>query len=116
MQDGASKSVSPTEPETSLAVVQAFDPGAGAVILEEEIRESVIGTAGAALGELLRYSAEQLWRSLYQTAVVVRGGWARSRVCFLSALKHFASPIFRSPGVLGRTYREASLANGRLCS
>ena len=48
------KSEPHTEPETSLAVVQAFDPGAGAVILEEEIRESVIGTAGAALGELLQ--------------------------------------------------------------
>lgn len=33
-----------------MAVIKAFDPGAGAVVLEEEIRESVINTVGAALG------------------------------------------------------------------
>ena len=39
------------EPETAIQVVRDFDPGAGAVVLEEEIRESVINTVGAALGE-----------------------------------------------------------------
>ena len=37
-------------PETALAVVGAFQPNAGALVLEEEIREAVIGTAGTALG------------------------------------------------------------------
>ena len=37
-------------PGTSLQVVEGFEPNAAAVLLEEEIREAVIGTTGAAVG------------------------------------------------------------------
>ena len=49
-QEEAGKSTTLSKAETSLAVIKAFDPGAGAVVLEEEIRESVINTVGAAFG------------------------------------------------------------------
>ena len=37
--------------ETSLQVLKSFDPNSGAIILEEEVREAVIKTAGAAVGQ-----------------------------------------------------------------
>ncbi len=39
-------------PGSAAAAVARFEPRAAALLLEEEIREAVIGTAGAALGAL----------------------------------------------------------------
>lgn len=39
--------------ESSLQVLREFDPNSGALILEEEVREAVIKTAGAAVGNNL---------------------------------------------------------------
>lgn len=36
--------------ETAVALVTQFEPRAAALVLEEEVREAVIGTAGAAVG------------------------------------------------------------------
>ena len=35
---------------TALAIVTGFEPGAAAVVLEDEIRDAVLGTTYAALG------------------------------------------------------------------
>lgn len=37
-------------PDSAAAAVARFEPRAAALLLEEEVREAVIGTAGAALG------------------------------------------------------------------
>ena len=55
LQESQSAASSYREAETAVAVVKAFDPGSGAIVLEEEIRESVINTAGAALGTAAKY-------------------------------------------------------------
>ena len=52
-EESGKSSYALSKAETSLAVIKAFDPGAGAVVLEEEIRESVINTVGAAFGAKL---------------------------------------------------------------
>lgn len=39
--------------ETAVALVAQFEPRAAALVLEEEVREAVIGTAGAAVGTSL---------------------------------------------------------------
>ena len=39
-------------PDSAAAAVARFEPRAAALLLEEEVREAVIGTAGAALGAL----------------------------------------------------------------
>lgn len=50
--DAASTSlVRSSQPTTALAVVQDFDAKAAALLLEEEVREAVVGTVGTAVGK-----------------------------------------------------------------
>ena len=49
--DAASTSlVRSSQPTSALAVVQDFDPKAASLLLEEEVREAVVGTVGTAVG------------------------------------------------------------------
>ena len=55
--DEASTSlVRSSQPTTALAVVQDFDPKAAALLLEEEVREAVVGTVGTAVGKIAPYN------------------------------------------------------------
>ena len=48
--DYAAGGLEAVAPSSAAAAVARFEPRAAALLLEEEIREAVIGTAGAALG------------------------------------------------------------------
>ena len=52
VESSSAEGTSLVGPDASVAAVAAFDPKKTEVLLEEEVREAVLGTAGTAAGEL----------------------------------------------------------------
>ena len=62
-QDASASSV-----ETAAAAVARFEPNAAAALLEEEIREAIVGTVGSAVG-MAPTSRERLHAGLHDLAL-----------------------------------------------